>query len=75
MLDILEQAAKELISCQDIFAMPDPGYELKLRQISGQLLDYRENLIEAEDMLFWDNDIKEGPRDSIAEKMAIPVAV
>jgi hypothetical protein len=73
--DILEQAAKELENVQDMFAMPDPGYELKLRQLAGKLLDYRENLIEAENMLFWDDDIKIENRDSISEKIEIPKKV
>ena len=73
--DILEQAANELINCQDIFAMPDPSYELKLKTIAGKLLDFREELIVADDMLFWDDNITIEARDKIAEKMEIPEPV
>ena len=73
--DILEQIAEELINVQDIFAMPDPGYELHLRLLAGKLLDYRENLIEAENMLFWDDEIEITVRDSIIEKMSIPLKI
>jgi len=69
--DILEQAAEELI----LVKMTDPGYELKLRQIAGKLLDYRQEIIVADDMLFWDDDISIEVRDKIAEKLAIPEAI
>jgi hypothetical protein len=70
--DLLESIARELTRVEDMFAMPDPGYEMKLRELAGKLLDFRENLIEAENMLFWDYDITIAARDEISDKLRIP---